>query len=90
MLKKRDVNMLEGSIVKGLLAIAVPIMVMNVLTSLFNIIDMRMLKAFDTGLSVGAVGVSVLPVPVLPVPPVPVFPAPVLPVPGLIVVSPCS
>ena len=53
---KRDVNMLSGSIVKGLLAITVPIMLMNVLSSLFNIIDMRMLKAFDTGMSVGAVG----------------------------------
>ena len=53
---RKDVNMLSGSIVKGLLAITVPIMLMNVLTSLFNIIDMRMLKAFDTGMSVGAVG----------------------------------
>ena len=53
---RKDVNMLSGSIVKGLLAITVPIMLMNVLTSLFNIIDMRMLKAYDTGLSVGAVG----------------------------------
>ena len=53
---KKDVNMLSGSIVKGLLAITIPIMLMNVLTSLFNIIDMRMLKAFDTGMSVGAVG----------------------------------
>ena len=61
-MRKRDVNMLEGSIVKGLLAIAIPIMVMNVLTSLFNIIDMRMLKAFDTGLSVGAVGVCGTPI----------------------------
>jgi len=62
MLKRKDVNMLEGSIVKGLLTIAVPIMVMNVLTSLFNIIDMRMLKAYDTGLSVGAVGVCGTPI----------------------------
>ena len=53
---RKDVNMLSGSIVKGLLAITIPIMLMNVLTSLFNIIDMRMLKAFDTGMSVGAVG----------------------------------
>jgi len=59
---RKDVNMLSGSIVKGLLAIAFPIMVMNVLTSLFNIIDMRMLKAYDTGLSVGAVGVCGTPI----------------------------
>ena len=62
MLKRKDVNMLEGSIVKGLLTIAIPIMVMNVLASLFNIIDMRMLKAYDTGLSVGAVGVCGTPI----------------------------
>ena len=62
MLRRKDVNMLEGSIVKGLLTIAIPIMVMNVLSSLFNIIDMRMLKAYDTGLSVGAVGVCGTPI----------------------------
>lgn len=60
MVAKKEVNMLSGSIVKGLLAIAFPIMVMNVLQSLFNIIDMTVLKAFDTdgGYSVGAVGSS--------------------------------
>lgn len=56
--KKNDVNMLSGSIVKGLLAIALPIMVMNVLQSLFSIADMTVLKLYDTGggYSVGAVG----------------------------------
>ena len=58
MLKKRDVNMLEGSIVKGLLAIAIPIMVMNVLSSLFNLIDTRMLKTFEGELAAGAVSAS--------------------------------
>jgi len=54
---KRDINMLEGPIVKGLVSLAIPIMMMSVLTSLFNIIDMRVLKTYDTdGLSVGAVG----------------------------------
>lgn len=52
----KDVDMLSGSIVKGLLAIAIPIMVMNVMQSLFNIIDMRILKMYDTELTVGAVG----------------------------------
>ena len=53
---KREVNMLEGSIVKGLFAIAIPIMIMNVVQSMFNIIDMTVLKMFDTsgGLAVGA------------------------------------
>lgn len=55
---KRDVNMLEGPIVPGLLTIALPIMVMNVLQSMFNIVDMTVLKMFDTsgGYAVGAVG----------------------------------
>lgn len=54
---KKNVNMLSGSIVKGLLTIAFPIMIMNVLQSLFNIVDMTVLKTYDAdGLSVGAVG----------------------------------
>ena len=55
---KKDVNMLSGSITGGLLKIAIPIMVMNVIQSLFNIIDMTILKMFDTGdgYAVGAVG----------------------------------
>ena len=55
---KKDVNMLSGPIVKGLLAISIPIMVMNVLQSLFNIIDMTILKMYNTGseYAVGAVG----------------------------------
>ena len=52
----KDVDMLSGSIVKGLLTIAIPIMIMNVMQSLFNIIDMRILKMYDTELTVGAVG----------------------------------
>lgn len=55
---KKDVNMLSGSIVKGLLTIALPIMVMNIIQSLFNIIDMRVLKTFASNENaVGAVGV---------------------------------
>ncbi len=55
---KKEVNMLSGSIMKGVMAIAIPIMIMNVLQSLFNIIDMTILKMYDTdgGYSVGAVG----------------------------------
>ncbi len=56
--RKKEVNMLSGSIMKGVMAIAIPIMLMNVLQSLFNIIDMSILKIYDTdgGYSVGAVG----------------------------------
>ena len=57
-MRRKDVNMLEGSIVKGLLRLSVPIMIMNVVQSLFNIIDMTTLKTFDTGggIAIGAVG----------------------------------
>ena len=56
---KKEVNMLSGSIAKALLAIALPIMVMNVLQSIFNLIDSTILKMYDTsgGYAVGAVGV---------------------------------
>lgn len=55
---KKEVNMLSGPVFKGLMTIAIPIMIMNVLQSLFNIIDMTILKMYDTdgGYSVGAVG----------------------------------
>lgn len=50
--------MLDGSIVKGLCSIAIPIMIMNVLQSTFNIIDMTVLKMYEPAGSytVGAVG----------------------------------
>lgn len=56
-MRRKDVNMLEGSIVKGLLAMALPIMLANVIQSMYNIIDMRVLKQFDPGdgLAIGAV-----------------------------------
>ena len=52
--------MLSGSVMKGLVAIAIPVMVMNVLQSVFGIFDMMILKIYDTegGYSVGAVGAS--------------------------------
>jgi hypothetical protein len=54
---KRDVNMLSGSITKGLFAISIPVMVMNVVQSMFSILDMTILKTYDTdGMAVGAVG----------------------------------
>ena len=48
--------MLSGPIVKALLTIALPIMVMNVMQSLFNIIDMTVLKSYESDITVGAVG----------------------------------
>jgi len=56
-MRKKEVNMLSGPIAKGLLEIALPIMVMNVLQSLFNVIDMTTLKSFGSNTyAVGAVG----------------------------------
>lgn len=52
---RKDVDMLSGSIIKGILTMAIPVMIMNVATCLFNIIDMTVLNAF--GSPVGAVGV---------------------------------
>lgn len=58
MLRRKDVDMLSGSIMKGLFIVAFPIVVMNVLQSMFNMVDMRVLKTYDTdGFAVGAVGV---------------------------------
>ncbi len=56
--KKREVNMLSGPITLGLLTISIPIMLMNVVQSLFNIIDLTILKSYDAGggSAVGAVG----------------------------------
>jgi len=56
-MRRKDINMLEGSIVKGLLAMAIPIMIANVIQSMYNIVDMRVLKQFDPGdgLAIGAV-----------------------------------
>lgn len=55
---KKEVNMLEGPIFRGLLSIALPVMLMNVTQTLFNVVDMTVLKIFDTGdgYAVGAVG----------------------------------
>ncbi len=42
-MKKNVVDMLDGSIVKGLLSLTMPIMIMNVAQSLFNIVDLIVL-----------------------------------------------
>lgn len=46
-MRKKEVNMLSGPIMKGIIAVALPIMVMNVLQNIFNIIDMTVLKMYD-------------------------------------------
>ncbi|MBE7063139.1 MAG: MATE family efflux transporter [Ruminococcaceae bacterium] len=56
-MRNSQVNMLSGSITRGLLSMTIPIMVMNVMQSLFNIIDMTTLRYFSNDSAVGAVGV---------------------------------
>ena len=55
---QQRVDMLSGSITKGLFAMTLPIMLMNVMQSLFNIFDMIVLKRFAEGSAVGAVGAA--------------------------------
>ena len=57
-MKSKNVDMLSGPITKGLLTMIVPIMIMNVSQSLFNILDMTILKIFNFSTAVGAVGAS--------------------------------
>lgn len=55
-MKKNSVNMLSGSVFKGLMSITVPIMIMNVMQIMFNVIDMSVLGKFANDTAVGAVG----------------------------------
>lgn len=57
-MKKSNVDILQGPITRGLLAMAFPIIVMNVMQTLFNVIDMTVLKMYSTDTAVGAVGAS--------------------------------
>lgn len=56
MLKATKVDMLSGSIFKGLLSMTIPIMIMNVMQSTFSLIDMTILGKFANDTAVGAVG----------------------------------
>ncbi len=66
-MRRNEVNMLSGSIVKALIGISLPIMIMNIINSLFNIVDMTILKEFSPADSfvVGAVGVCGTPMGVI-------------------------
>ena len=55
-MKSKNVNMLSGSISKGLLSLMIPIMIMNVMERLFGIADMITLRYFANDTAVGAVG----------------------------------
>jgi len=51
-----NINMLSGSITKGLVSMSIPIMIVNIMNSLFNMIDMVVLRIFSNENAVGAVG----------------------------------
>ena len=55
-MKRRNVDMVGGPIIRGLLTMTIPIMIMNIMSSIFNIIDMTALRHFSTDMAVGAVG----------------------------------
>ena len=55
-MSKHNVNMLSGSVTKGLISMILPIMISNVMQSIFSAIDMTVLKIYSSDLSVGAVG----------------------------------
>lgn len=59
-LQNKDVDMLNGSITKGLLALCLPVIVMNVLQNMFNMIDMAVLRNFATNadIAIGAIGAT--------------------------------
>ena len=56
-MRVKEVNMLSGSVMKGLFAMSLPIILMNVFQQLFNAIDMTVLGKFASDAAVGAVGV---------------------------------
>ncbi len=55
-MRSRNVDMLSGSITKGLMSLMIPIMIMNVMERLFGIADMITLRYFANDTAVGAVG----------------------------------
>lgn len=57
-IKLKQVDMLSGSVTKCLIQLILPIMIMNVGQTLFNTIDMTVLKIFGDDSAVGAVGAS--------------------------------
>ena len=55
-MKKKNVDMLSGSVTKGLLSMTLPIMIMNVVQCLFTVADSAVLKFLGHETAVGAVG----------------------------------
>ena len=57
MLRRNNVDMLSGSVFQGLFSLTIPIMIMNVMQTMFNLVDMMILGKFANDAAVGAVGV---------------------------------
>ncbi len=55
-MKTKNVDMLNGSISKGILMMILPLMAQNVLQTLFNVLDMTILSKSASDTAVGAVG----------------------------------
>lgn len=55
-MKTKHVDMLSGSVMRGLFALTLPVMIMNVAQSLFSLADTAALKAFGHATAVGAAG----------------------------------
>ncbi|MBR5537183.1 MAG: MATE family efflux transporter [Clostridia bacterium] len=55
-MRNRSVDMLSGSVTRGMLSMIIPIMTMNVITNVYNIVDLTFLKTYSSDMSVGAVG----------------------------------
>ena len=55
-MRHKNVDMLNGSISKGLITMTIPIMIMHVMTNLFSVIDMTVLGTYANDTAVGAVG----------------------------------
>ena len=55
-MKTKNIDMLSGSITKGLLALMLPIVIMNAVQNIFGIVDMMVLGNFVGDTAVGAVG----------------------------------
>lgn len=57
-MKRKNVDMLHGPISKGLVIMFLPILIMNVMTTMFTVVDMTVLRIFADDSAVGSVGAS--------------------------------
>ena len=55
-MRSKNIDMLSGSVAKSLLSLTAPIMIMNVMQTMFSVIDMTVLGNLASDSAVGAVG----------------------------------